>query len=195
MKKIILSALAICAFTFANAQDKAANEGFAKGDVFVSGSLMLSSDKTGDVKSNSFELAPKVGYFVTENIAVGVKVGFGNEKDKAASVTTTDNTSFVVGAFGRYYFTPASKFSLFANLGVDMTSMKDKLADAKSKELEIGLGAGIHYFVSNHFAIETSIGALSYTSNDNGGHGAEKTNSFNFGGNWTAVTFGVNYKF
>lgn len=188
--------VAVLALSSANAQDKkSGSEGFAKGDVFVTGALTLSNGKTGDNKDNAFLVEPKVGYFVTENIAVGAKLGFGSNKSEAGSVTTVDKTAFTVGAFGRYYFTPASKFSLFANLGVDLNNWKNKLADTKEKEFAIGLGLGMNYFVSSNFSIEAGVGALSYTSNDNGGNGADKTNTLSFGGDWRAVTFGVNYKF
>lgn len=200
MKKIILTVAAVFAFGFANAQDKKeSSEGFSKGDVFVTGAIGIDSEKTGDNKSNGFALMPQVGFFVSENIAVGAKVGFGSmkEEDKVGTtvVTTSDLSYTTFGAFGRYYFTPASKFSLFANLGVDFTGAKNNLNDAKSKQLDVTLGAGLNYFVSSNFSIEAGVGALSYSSNDNGGNGAEKTNTFGLGGNWTAVSFGVNYKF
>ena len=81
MKKIILTAVAVFGFAFANAQEEEkGNGGFAKGDVFVSGAVTFGSSKTGDFKANAFEIAPKVGYFVTENIAVGASVGFQSLK-------------------------------------------------------------------------------------------------------------------
>ena len=197
MKKVLLSAVAWLAFGFANAQEeKSANGGFSKGDVFVTGAFTLGSEKTGDVKSSSFEIAPQVGYFLTENIAIGGKLGYVSAKAENAGGDTQDDAGLTVGAFGRYYFTPANQFSLFAQLGFDYTSMEDKLADAKEKELGLGLGAGLNYFVSPNFSIEAGVAVLGYSSNDNGGgSGVDKTNSFNFGGDWRAVTFGVNYKF
>lgn len=197
MKKVLLSAVALLAFGFANAQEeKSANGGFSKGDVFVTGAFTLGSEKTGDVKSSSFEIAPQVGYFLTENIAIGGKLGYVSAKAENAGGDTQDDAGLTVGAFGRYYFTPANQFSLFAQLGFDYTSMEDKLADAKEKELGLGLGAGLNYFVSPNFSIEAGVAVLGYSSNDNGGgSGVDKTNSFNFGGDWRAVTFGVNYKF
>ena len=203
MKKVLLSAVALLAFGFANAQEEKSNEGFAKGDVFVSGAVTLGSAKTGDFKANAFEIAPKVGYFVTENIAVGASVGFQSLKwDNGAADAT--NSGFGLGAFGRYYFTPASKFSLFAQLGLDYTTFSDEFdatdgtlygSKFESKEVGFGLGAGMNYFVSSNFSIEAGVAVLGYTSNDNGGDGADKTNTFSFGGDWRAVTFGVNYKF
>lgn len=53
----------------------------------------------------------------------------------------------------------------------------------------------MNYFVSSNFSIEAGVAVLGYSSNDNGGDGADKTNTFSFGGDWRAVTFGVNYKF
>ena len=55
MKKVLLSAVALLAFGFANAQEeKSANGGFAKGDVFVSGSFGIASDKAYDLNSFDF---------------------------------------------------------------------------------------------------------------------------------------------
>lgn len=204
MKKLVLTVAAVFAFGFANAQEKnESSEGFSKGDVFVTGALTFGSQKTGDFKVNTFELAPSVGYFVSENIAIGATVGFQSLKaDNGAVDATNSGTSF--GAFGRYYFTPASKFSVFAELGFDYTTTDTEFdandgdvfaSSFETKELGLGLGAGINYFVSSNFAIEAGLGVLGYSSNDNGGDGAEKTNSFGFGGDWRAVTFGVNYKF
>ena len=200
MKKLLFAAVAVFAFATANAQEES-NEGFSKGDVFVSGAVTFGSEKTGDFKENSFEIAPKVGYFVTENIAAGLSVGYVSNKVDNGFADAT-NSGFGVGAFGRYYFTPASKFSLFAELGVNYTGYSyefnpDTLTatDADVKELGVNLGAGLNYFVSSNFSIEAGVAVLGYTSNDNGGDGAEKTNSFGFGGDWRAVTFGVNYKF
>jgi hypothetical protein len=62
MKKVLLSALAVFAFTFANAQEEETKSegGFAQGDLFVSGAVTFGSEKTGDFKANSFEFAPKL---------------------------------------------------------------------------------------------------------------------------------------
>ncbi|WP_298393955.1 outer membrane beta-barrel protein [Flavobacterium sp.] len=204
MKKIILTVAAVFAFGFANAQDKKeSSEGFSNGDVFVTGAVSFGSSKTGDFKANSFEIAPKVGIFVTENIAVGASLGFNSLKlDNGTDDVTNNGIGF--GAFGRYYFTPASKFSLFAELGVDYTTTDEEFdlengtvntPSFETKEFGLGLGLGLNYFVSSNFSIEAGVAVLGYTSNDNGGNGAEKTNSFALGGDFRAISLGVNYKF
>lgn len=194
MKKIVLSAIAVMAFGFANAQEST-GKGFSKGDIFISGSVGITSDKTGDDKSTGFEITPKVGFLVTDNIAIGGKIGFGSLKSEDAGGDTEDLSRLTVGAFGRYYFTPASDFSLFGELGVDYTSEDDKLNDFKANEIGANLGLGLSYFVSSNFAIEATWAGLGYTSNDNGGDGADKTNSFGLGANLDSINFGVLYKF
>lgn len=195
MKKIILSMVTVLAFGFANAQESSTGKGFSKGDIFISGSVSIASEKTGDEKASGFTIEPKVGFFVTENIAVGGKLGFGSLKAENAGGDTQDLARFTVGAFGRYYFTPASDFSLFGQLGVDYSSIEDKLADDKAKEIGANLGLGLSYFVSSNFAIEATWAGLGYTTNDNGGDGADKTNTFGLNANLDSINFGVLYKF
>ncbi|MBF4492721.1 porin family protein [Flavobacterium sp. MR2016-29] len=184
MKKIFLTAIAVLGFTFANAQ----TTGFTKGDTFISGAFNIGSEKTGDAKSSGFEIEPSVGYFVSENIALGGKLGFG-------SVKVGDNkaNSFTAGAFGRYYFTPASQFSVYGQAGLDFTNSKS--GDFKTNEYGVNVGLGLSYFLSNHFAIEATWAGLGYSVNNNGGHGADKTNSFGIGTDLRNVSFGVVYKF
>nr|WP_199001357.1 outer membrane beta-barrel protein [Flavobacterium sp. ASV13] len=183
MKKIMLTAIAVLGFTFANAQ----TGGYAKGDVFVSGALTVGSEKTGNDKTSTFEIEPKVGYFVSENIAIGGKLGYKTVKDVS--------DAFTVGAFGRYYFTPASQFSVFGQAGLDFSNTKLKGTDVKTNDIGANVGLGLSYFLSNHFAIEATWLGLGYNVSNNGGHGADKTNSFSFGTDLRNVGFGVVYKF
>jgi outer membrane protein len=208
MKKIILSILAVAAFGTANAQEAKIERGFAKGDLFLSGAFTISSSKTGDFKVNFLEIAPRVGYFVTEKIVVGASIGYQSEKLDIYG-SDASNAGLGLGAFGRYYFTPANKFSLFAEFDIDYTSFDNEFfivdgelvllpgpeSSIESNEIGLGLGFGMNYFVSSNFSIEAGVAVLGYSTNDNGGDGAEKTNTFSFGGDWRAVTFGVNYRF
>jgi outer membrane protein len=197
MKKIILSVAAILAFGFANAQDmETKGLGFSNGDLFISGAIGINSAKTGDVKFTGFEIEPKIGFFVTEKIAIGGKLGFSSVKGENGSVDILDETAFTVGAFGRYYYcTPGSQFSLFGELGVDYSSIDDKIADEQEKEIGVGLGLGLNYFMSENFAIEAIWGGLGFTSNDNGGDGAEKTDTFAIGTDLRSISLGLLYKF
>lgn len=195
MKKVLLSLTALFAFGLVSAQDT--EGGFANGDLFISGAAGFSNESTGDVKTNGFTVSPRVGYFVSENIAVGVALGYTSTTDKAPGSEDIKNSMFEVGAFGRYYFTPASKFSLFGQLGVAYATNKYEEGDfeAKSNGFNIGLAPGINYFVSDHFALEATFGILGYSTSKPDGDGAESTDTFDFGINMSNINFGVVYKF
>lgn len=198
MKKIILSVVAIVAFGFANAQDKKAEgAGFSSGDVFVTGAVSITSsnDKNNDIKESGFGLTPKLGYFFTENIVLGAKIGFTSAKTIDKGVTTMDNSAVGFGVFGRYYFTPASQFSVFTELGVDYTSTKHKIPSYKENAIGAGLSLGLNYFVSSNFALEANYAALNLTSSKIDAEGAKNTSTFGLGADLSAVSIGLLYKF
>ena len=74
--------------------------------------------------------------------------------------------------------------------------MKNNLpAGGKVNGFDAGLGAGMNYFVSSNFSIEAGVAVLGFSSEKSDATGAKGSTGFNFGGDWRAVTFGVNYKF
>ena len=199
MKKVLLSLATVFAFGLANAQETESN-GFAKGDVFLSGTVGFSSETTGDAKITGFNIAPSAGYFVSENIAVGLTLGYNSLKNEMPSNPVTSEskyTSFGVGAFGRYYFTPANSFSLFGQLGVGYENgkLEQNSNESKTDSFNIGVAPGINYFVSEHFALEATFGILGYSTSKPDFDGADSTNSFDFGLNLDNINFGIVYKF
>lgn len=197
MKKIILSVVAIMAFGFANAQDKKeGGAGLAKGDLYLTGAFGFSSESTGDVKGNEFTLAPGAGFLISDNIAIEGQIRYesGSDTDAADVETKTSGLGIAVGA--KYFFTPANAFSV--SLGANISYMSNKTEvgafDATSKEIGFNVPLGLHYFVSNNFAITSTWGGLGYSSNDNGGDGADKTNGLSLGLNMESISFGLIYK-
>lgn len=204
MKKLVCSLAALFAFGMANAQETTiTSEGFKQGDAFISGSVGFSNQKNGDFKTNTFNVSPKAAYFVSNNIALGVSLGYNAIKQDNFDngYYTQKNHSFNAGVFGRYYFTPANKFSFFAQLGADYFTTKTEVAVYNSETtvngFNIQLAPAISYFVSNHFALEATFGILGYNTrkpNDDFG-GNNSTNTFNFGLNLSNINFGAVYKF
>lgn len=196
MKNLLMTAAALLAVGFANAQDveSTAAKGFAKGDVFMAGSIGVGSTKTGDNKSTDFTIAPSAAIFLTDNIALGARIAYSSSKAENAIADTMDASSVEFGVFGRYYATPASDFSLFAELGVAYGTVEDNLADTTDKGFGIGLAPGVSYFISEHFALEAAFGILNYNSYEADG-AADKTNSFNFGLDMSDIQLGLVYKF
>lgn len=200
MKKVILSVAALFAFGIASAQEvkeTAGGKGFAKEDLFISGTVGFSSQTTGDFKTNTFTIAPSVGLFVTDNIAIGARVGYMNSKVESPLVSDVTTSALMVGAFGRYYATPSSDFSFFGELAANYASAKveNGSGTGKANGFNIALAPGVSYFISNNFALEASIGVLSYDTVKPDYNGAESTDTFNLNLNLDNVNLGLVYKF
>lgn len=197
MKKILFSVSTLLAFGVMSAQEEPATTGFKQGDALITGSVSFNSQKQGDAKNTSFSIAPSAAYFVTSNIALGVNIGYRHSKSK---VDNTDNestfNSISPGIFGRYYFTPANKFSLFADVETAYVSTKSETnsgVDYKTTGFSASAGPGFNYFLTNHLALETVFGVLSYGSQkpENG----DSTSNFSVNLNLSNIYLGVVYKF
>jgi opacity protein-like surface antigen len=215
MKKVLLSAFAILTFANVSAQKKpikakiketsstsSSSEGFGQGDIFITGGLGISTTSQGDATNSNFTFKPQAGYFVTDNIAVGLAIGYSNTKEDN-TVTITKTSEFNFGAFGRYYFTPADKFSFFGELALGYLSQNQEnipligpSTTNKGSGFQIGVSPGINYFLNSHFAIETSVGLLGYkTVGADDVPNAKPTNTFDFKVDFSDVKFGLLYKF
>ena len=203
MKKIVLSAVAILAFGFANAQDSS-SYGFSQGNVIVEGNIQFSStnDKNTEVKTSELNFNPKVGYFLTDKFAVGVELEVGSDKAETAGTDTDKNSNFNAGVFGRYYFLDlGQRFKTYAEAGVGFGSTKSGLgaAEAKSTGVNFDAGLGINYFVSDSFAINFGLtDILGYSSSKAEDSEAVSTFTGNFNvfkNFFDTPTFGLTYKF
>jgi hypothetical protein len=203
MKKIILTVAAVFALSFANAQDKKeGSEGFAKGDLYLSGTVGFSNSKTGDFKTDGYELSPGLGYFITENIALEGQLSIMGGKDFQDVLGDGDlyevkTSGFGISAGARYFWTPASKFSLSIGANLSYDSIKEDatgLGDRTRKVIGLNVPVGLNYFVANNFALTANWGGFGYSSDDNGGDGAEKTTGFNLGLDMSTINFGLLYK-
>lgn len=204
MKKVILSAFALLAITFANAQDNGAKSfGFSEGDILVEGNLGFGStnDKNSEVKTNSFSITPKVAYFLTDKFAVGAQLGYASSKKEVSGVDTEKGSDFNVGVFGRYYFLDlGQRFKTYADAGIDFVSGKDDINDLKANGVGAGVGLGINYFVTERIVLNFALrNIISYSSAKIDGGESVSSFGFDLNGNvknpFAAASFGVGYKF
>ena len=204
MKILILSAMAVFALSFAHAQEEESTFGFGEGDIFVEGNIGFGStnDKNTETKTSEFNFAPKAGYFISDDLAVGLDLGFGSEKEEQFGAETVKRSTVGIGAFARYYFLElGERFKTYGEFGVGYATANNKIADTKVNTLDVGATLGINYFVTENFAINFALAdILSYTSGKGDWDGAEAVNEFNFGfgefNNFFATAqFGLTYKF
>jgi outer membrane protein len=136
---------------------------------FVSSSVKSVYDgKTGDEYTvTSFSLIPSFGYFVMDNLALGLSSTFSSstQKDEDGNKYTSSSVLFVPTAL--YYFTLDEKIKPLAQIGIGYSTMTNKYipktgSDEKNtgSGLAINFGGGISYFVSKNISFNFG---LSYT--------------------------------
>jgi len=148
-----------------------------KGTSMIGGSISLShqDSKPSDGsqhKSTSFNVQPSYGFFVIDNLAVGVIGGFDLDKSESEATysSTTKSRSISAGPFARYYVPFNSKLYAF---GQGSYAWKWSRSEAKYSNPAIpntivekertnswALGAGLSYFLNPDIALEASV---SYT--------------------------------
>lgn len=217
MKKVLLSAAAIFAFGFANAQSTDAEStgfGFSQGNILLEGNLMFNSSKEEvegfEVKESNFNFNPKAGYFVTDKLAVGLELMVGSGKEEETTPFGTEEfktNNFGAGVFARYYFLElGERFKTYTEFGVGFGSQKGEFEGEevfKDNYFRAGLDLGINYFITDSFAINfglANIIGFNSTKNEEPGQPDFKTNEFNaninvFRNFFDTPTFGLTYKF
>lgn len=224
MKKIILTVAAIFAFGFANAQEKTEESGFgfSKGNIMLEGNIRFSADKDTDSfngndieedKTSSFAFNPKVGYFLTNKVALGVEVLVASNNSENTQfgspnvVTENKANGFGAGVFARYYFLDlGQRFKTYAEAGLGFGSTKNEtnsVETSNSTNVGFGIDLGINYFLTPKFAINFGLtDLLSFNSSKTEFPGGGETQSTGFNGNinvfnnfFNTAQFGLTYKF
>jgi outer membrane protein len=162
MKKLLLFVtVAFLSFTV-NAQTE-------QGKWMISGSTSISYATTNltlefdgeeisdDTKGSLFSFTPSVGYFVINNLAVGLDLSFAStNNDNGTTDVTTSSFSSILG--GTYYFEAGDKFKPFIGLGAGIISTSSGDDDTlKSSGLVLRGKGGLAYFVNQSLSIDFSV--------------------------------------
>lgn len=125
-----------------------------KGVYSLGGSISymnVDSDNGSDV--NRFMFSPSGRYFIFDNIAIGVSLGYGK-----SSGDTTDSESYGIGPSLRYYL-PDITVNPFFEVAYSYSKNKSELIDytLKSTTNDYSIGCGLDYFLSRNVSIEPMI--------------------------------------
>lgn len=197
MKKLIFwVGMLVVGITYA--QDDANHGGFREGDKFASGSIGYSTvSSISNLKTKSFNVTPRVGYFINDFVALGVSLGYSFEKAENEDThnVTMRNESMTGGVFGRYYLLPGNDFSFFGELGVGFGTIKNKINNRRFNGVNASFTPGLSYFVSEHFALEASFGLINYDSVKQNTDSADSQKSFKVGVDLENINLALIYKF
>ena len=147
MKKILLSALAVFAFTFANAQEDNGSQ-TSKGKWLIeanTGNAMLGTTGfyfASQDGESEYNIGVDGGYFIMDKLALKAGLGYGGDSFKDSNIL-----SYRLGA--KYYAMG------MIPLALDLTGASIK--DANENPMWLGVGAGYAWFLGENVSIEPGI--------------------------------------
>lgn len=197
MRSVLLSISFILLGFHANAQWSQGSI-LATGNLgFASGSTKVESNSTTTTttKTSSFNFGLNGGYFIQDNLAVGLRIGYQTNAttNPQTDITTSYNT-FSYGAFGRYYLPVNEAFAFYGQLAVDLSNGSANNTDESS--FSTGAGVGMSYFLTDVLFLDANYGFLGYTSNKSTNNGVStRTGSFGLNLDITSINFGVGILF
>jgi outer membrane protein len=169
MKKVFLLAITL-AFTnviFAQTEKGKFVLSGATGLQFVSSNIDYKYDgkSQGDVTQSSFSILPSIGYFVMDNLAVGLSANISSttQKDEGDKYTVS-STMLLPTAI--YYFPVEGQIKPFLQVGAGLMSIKEKenydgdTDENKMSGLALNFGGGAAYFINDYVSLNFG---LSYT--------------------------------
>jgi hypothetical protein len=191
MKKCFLVLLTVCAMQTSYSQTEK-GKNFIGGQINLSGSTSSFLDTLNKFDNNSFgfSVSPNYGYFIADNVAIGVNVNFGisnavqNSKysnNIPSEFTYKSNTlSYGGGAFARYYLNISDKFKFYFNGGLNYFYSTQKIKNSnndpnyvystsnpankevQTNSLAFAISPGLVYFITPKVGLHTSFGNLNY---------------------------------
>lgn len=178
-------------------------ESINKGTKFIGGSFSFYSITTDDTyKNTEFSIGPGMGFYFKDNLAFGGFLSYNFNKNGQPDI---DNFSSFSGVGMNLFILKNYKIAnnLFFTLQPQLSLSLGKQdfsnpfpSDYSSFSFGLGVSPGVMFFVSRKFALQTTIGSLSYTHTrrkpENGGE-VSTINSFNLNGALATSSFSIRY--
>ncbi len=174
----------------------------SQGNLFFGGSFKVASETqqrpSEDIRTVEFTFAPSAGYFITDNLALGLNVALFSGKEDDGFGGDDKYSTIGVGPFARYYkFTSNEKFAFFGELGTLFGTAKfrpDGQNETKSSFFSVYLSPGFSYFFNEHWALDLSLQGISFAGSDpDKDDDNDKTTNITFGLSSFNPTLGFRY--
>lgn len=204
MKKSIVIVMTLFSFLSGYSQT-------GKGKKFLGGQISFSnatqseldaaSDVTYDTKNLQFQFMPEFGYFIKDNLAIGLNLNFGvSSRSTTSDVVYTSNKlnsiNYGGGGYVRYYSKIADKFYFILSgiLTYTFTQDKDEITDVKTNinNISLAIGPGLAYFITPKLGLQGSLGSIFYNAMRSKGN---NTDSYGISLNLSTFNFGLSYYF
>ncbi|SFQ31339.1 hypothetical protein SAMN04515668_1848 [Hymenobacter arizonensis] len=175
-----------------NQSSKSAGSGIAAGTISLGGGIGYNSstDKSSsnngtnstNTKSSQFNFRPTVGYFIAENLELGLELGYASNRRSVSSTPgpvvaqpqLKPATNLNVGPYVRYYKMLSDQFGVTGALGGGFQNSRSygydytgantlEVLEYKGDGFYANLTPAIVFFPIPKFAMSASLGSLGYS--------------------------------
>ncbi len=164
-KTILLAAIALLGISTINAQTEKGKWVFGSdaGISFTSTTAKAEFDGNqldGKTTSSTFEINPNAGYFIIDNLAIGLDLSFSTTKNKfddGMDISDDTTNAFGVLPSATYYF-KNDKLAPYLGVGVGFLSISSGDEDFnKSSGLAVGATGGLAYFLNTSVSLNFGV--------------------------------------
>ncbi len=143
---VVLVSVLICSITYAQSP-------IGKGTLTFGGNISFSNQSFDKISNNMtvFTFNPQLGYFFVDNFYSALSINYDYN-----SINGSTSNQLGVGPAIRYYFS-LEKIKPFLGLGFTYYEQSNGGGQNKLTTTEIKFSGGVDYFVTEYFALETSI--------------------------------------
>lgn len=172
MKKFILLAIVLVSTNVILAQTEQGKYVLsgATGLQFISSNIEYEYDgqSQGDLTQTSFSITPSIGYFVINNLAIGLSANFSTSTQKNLGSKYTNKSTMILPS-ALYYFPVAGNLRPLVQVGAgimstvsegDFSSPFYESYKQETSGLAINFGGGAAYFINENVSLNFG---LSYT--------------------------------
>lgn len=200
MKKLLLKILALFTIssTFAQTNQGQINVGASSNlsFTFQNGNIEFDGEDIGDIPDiTTFEFSPQIGYFVVDNLLLGLGTSISSEKfstENEFSNFEDKSTTFAIGPLLRYYFLnenikpylqgsiayATNKIESKSEFDSDFGFENTETIEQKQNGFAFGFDAGVAFFLNKVISLDLGVGyARTSLSPNNGDDGEEDVKS------------------
>lgn len=167
MKKKLITVILILVSTLTtNAQINKKNWLVGGTGSFSSYKVIYESPINATVKTTSFNINPKIGFFPVDKFALGLSLGYSHTKEtNSNSSISSTNEVYGFGPFIRYYYLKPEKISnIFSEFGYN----NSYAVNDKSNTTNFYFSSGLALFFNSSIALEIGAKYLKFSNFNNG---------------------------
>ena len=195
MKKTLFTLMLLGLFSLSYGQ-------IEKGHIQLGGTINFFSSDSDGAKRSNLNFAPRAGLFLSNTTALGLQLGIGSSSQdvldtQSSNIVEQTSNSFQVGVYARFHKPVVDNLYLLLQPSASFSSGKNEVDGTErgtSNGFNLQVALGLTYFLSPKFAVDMTLGVLSYSNNSNEVAGNEfNTDVFNLNLNLQNVGFGLSY--